>query len=94
MEQALVNLHSTEVRQADIETALNGYQASFDATQTKVNAGFANLIELEDQRRVLIAAQNNVISNQKLRTLSWVSLYRAAGGGWDKTVLSDTGNAK
>ncbi|HPX88886.1 MAG TPA: efflux transporter outer membrane subunit [Methylophilaceae bacterium] len=94
VEQALVNLHSTEVRQADIETALNGYQASFDATQTKVNAGFANLIELEDQRRVLIAAQNNVINNQKLRTLSWVSLYRAAGGGWDKTVLSDTGNAK
>ena len=94
VEQALVNLHSTEVRQADIETALNGYQASFDATQTKVNAGFASLIELEDQRRVLIAAQNNVIINQKLRTLSWVNLYRAAGGGWDKTVLSDTGNAK
>jgi len=94
VEQALVNLHSTEVRQADIETALNGYQASFDATQTKVNAGFANLIELEDQRRVLIAAQNNVINSQKLRTLSWVNLYRAAGGGWDKTVLSDTGNAK
>lgn len=94
VEQALVNLHSTEVRQADNETALNGYQASFDATQTKVNAGFANLIELEDQRRVLIAAQNNAINNQKLRALSWVSLYRAAGGGWDKTVLSDTGNAK
>lgn len=92
VEQALVNLHSTEVRQPDIQTAMNGYQASFDATQTKVNAGFANLNELEEQRRVLIAAQTNMISNQKLRALSWVSLYRAAGGGWDKTTVTETGN--
>ncbi len=94
VEQALVNLHGTNIRQADIATALNGYQASFDATQTKVNAGFTNLIELEEQRRMLIAAQNNTISNRKLRTLSWVSLYRAAGGGWDKTTLSEIGTQK
>jgi NodT family efflux transporter outer membrane factor (OMF) lipoprotein len=92
VEQALVNLHSSEQRQPDIQTALNGYQASFEATQTKVNAGFANLIELEEQRRVLIAAQTNMITNQKLRALSWVSLYRAAGGGWDKTTQTETGN--
>lgn len=94
VEQALVNLHSSQIRQSDIEAANKGYQASFDATQTKVNAGFANLIELEEQRRVLIAAQTNWLSNQKLATLSWLSLYRAAGGGWDKTALSDNGNTK
>ncbi|NOT15065.1 MAG: efflux transporter outer membrane subunit [Methylotenera sp.] len=94
VEQALVNLHSTEVQQADIAIALSGYQASFDSTQTKVNAGFANLIELEENRRLLIAAQNNMINNQKLRALTWVSLYRAAGGGWDKSALSDIGNKK
>ncbi|HOY70561.1 MAG TPA: efflux transporter outer membrane subunit [Methylotenera sp.] len=91
VEQALVNLHSTDLRRPDIETAINGYQAAFNATQTKVNAGFANLIELEEQRRILIAAQTNAINNQKLRMQSWVSLYRAAGGGWDKTALSDIG---
>ena len=91
VEQALVNLHSTDVRRPDIEAAINGYQAAFNATQTKVNAGFANLIELEEQRRILIAAQSNAISNQKLRMQSWVNLYRAAGGGWDKTALSDIG---
>lgn len=94
VEQALVNLHSTEMRQPNIEIALNGYQAAFNATQTKVNAGFANLIELEEQRRLLIAAQSNLINNQKLRMLSWINLYRAAGGGWDKSALSDTGNAQ
>jgi NodT family efflux transporter outer membrane factor (OMF) lipoprotein len=94
VEQALVNLHSTKIRQAHIETTINGYQAAFDATQIKVKAGFANLIELEEHRRLLIAAQNSVINNQKLHMLSWVSLYRAAGGGWNKSALSDTGNAK
>lgn len=88
VEQALVDLHSTNIKQPDIEAAMNGYQASFDATQTKVKAGFANLIELEEQRRVLIAAQNNAINNQKLRILSWINLYRAAGGGWDKLQVS------
>ena len=94
VEEALVNLHSANTRQADIVEAIKGYQASFDATQTKVNAGFANLIELEEQRRILLAAQTNAINNQKLRVLAWVSLYRAAGGGWDKTVLSEIGNTK
>lgn len=85
VEDALVNLHSAHSRQADIAQAIQSYQASFDAMQTKVNAGFANLIDLEDQRRVLLNARTNAINNQKQQAVAWVSLYRAAGGGWDKT---------
>jgi NodT family efflux transporter outer membrane factor (OMF) lipoprotein len=90
VEQTLLNLHSTQTRQPDLEAALNGYQAAFNATQTKVNAGFANLIELEEQRRMLIAAQTNTLNNQKLRAQSWVSLYRATGGGWSKEKSPST----
>ncbi len=94
VEQALVNLHSSHIRQSEIETAIYGYQKNFDAVQIKVNAGFANLIELEEQRRTLLNAQINDINNQKLRLQSWVSLYRAAGGGWDKMTLLENGNTK
>lgn len=94
VEEALVSLHSANLRQTDIETSIKSYQASFEAIQVKVNAGFANLIELEEQRRIFLAAQTNALNNQKQRLLAWVSLYRAAGGGWDKTEFSDTGNTK
>lgn len=94
VEDALVNLHSANTRQADISEAVKNYQASFSATETKVKAGFANLIELEEQRRSLLLTETTALNNLKQRTLAWVSLYRAAGGGWNKKVLAETGNSK
>lgn len=84
VEEALVNLHSADTRQTDIMEAVNGYRASFDATDAKVKAGFANLIELEEQRRSLLLAETTRLNNLKQRTQAWISLYRAAGGGWQK----------
>lgn len=84
VEDALVNLHSANLRQADIAVATKGYQASFTATETKVKAGFANLIELEQQRRSLLLSETTALNSLKQRNLVWVSLYRAAGGGWQR----------
>ena len=82
VEQALVNLHSAELRQADLQQALNGYQASFTATEAKVRAGFANLIELETSRRDALQTETNLLNLLQSRINAWVSLYRAAGGDW------------
>jgi NodT family efflux transporter outer membrane factor (OMF) lipoprotein len=94
VEDALVNLHSANIRQDDIAEAAKGYQASFAATETKVKAGFANLIELEEQRRTVLLTETTAINNQTQRTQAWISLYRAAGGAWDKNVASEIGNKK
>jgi len=82
VENALVNLHASEARQIDVQTALKGYQASLVATEQKVSAGFANLIELEENRRYALQAQTNQITVLKDRNNAWIALYRAAGGGW------------
>lgn len=82
VEDALVNLHASTSRQADVQAALAGYQASLLATEQKVSAGFANLIELEENRRYALQAQTNQVNILKDRNNAWIALYRAAGGGW------------
>lgn len=89
VESALVNLHSFEARNEDLQQALLGYQASFKATESKVRAGFANLIELEESRRLTLQTDTNLNDLQHNRTNAWVSLYRAAGGDWQKNNMRD-----
>ena len=82
VEEALVNLDATAARTGDADSAVQGYQASFNATQARYDSGLASLFELEDSRRTLFAAQTARVSLQRERTEAWVALYRAMGGGW------------
>jgi multidrug efflux system outer membrane protein len=82
VEEALVNLQSTDERSADAQTALEGYRTAFTATEDRYKNGMASLLELEDARRTRLAAENTVVNLQRERSAAWISLYRAAGGGW------------
>lgn len=84
VEEALLRLQDTARRAGDADTAVAGYQASFDATQARYDGGLASLFELEDARRTLFAAQTARVALQRERTEAWVSLYRALGGGWTR----------
>ena len=83
VEEALVQLQSTAARQTDTARAVDGYRASFTATQARFDAGLASLVELEDARRTLLAAQTTATALQGERMAAWIALYRAAGGGWE-----------
>ncbi|MBC7549085.1 MAG: efflux transporter outer membrane subunit [Polaromonas sp.] len=87
VEEALVNLDSTQARQADSDGAADGYRRSFVATEARYRSGLASLVELEDARRSLLAARTMLITLQKERYAAWVALYRAAGGGWSTEAL-------
>lgn len=82
VEEALVNLQSTDARSADAATASEGYRAAFTATEARYRAGLASLVELEDARRTALAADTNRLTLQRERAAAWVALYRAVGGGW------------
>jgi NodT family efflux transporter outer membrane factor (OMF) lipoprotein len=82
VEEALVKLQSTAERNEDARIAAQGYRASFTGTQARYRSGLASLVELEDARRTLLAAQSNVVTLQRERRSAWVALYRALGGGW------------
>ena len=92
VEEALVQLQSTAARQTDTARAVDGYRASFTATQARFDAGLASLVELEDARRTLLAAQTTATALQGERMAAWIALYRAAGGAW-KQSQADTSSS-
>ena len=82
VEEALVNLQSTADRTGDAAIAAQSYRESFTGTEARYKAGLASLVELEDARRTLLAAQSAVVNLELERRNAWVALYRALGGGW------------
>jgi outer membrane protein TolC len=82
VEEALVNLQSTAERSEDARVAVEGYRASFNGTESLYKNGLANLVDLEESRRVRLAAELNATSLERERMAAWIALYRAAGGGW------------
>ena len=93
VEEALVNLESARARSEDARIAVEGYRTSFAATEARYRSGLASLIELEDQRRVTLAAETALVSLQRERIAAWIALYRAAGGGWMRPSSAEQGNA-
>ena len=87
VERALVNLESARLRMEDARTASEGYRASFVATEARYRSGLGSLVELEDARRTALAAETALVTLQRERLAAWISLYRAAGGGWARPDL-------
>ena len=90
VEEALVNLQSTADRSGDTRVAADGYRASFAGTQARYKAGLASLVELEEARRIVLAAQSAVVLLERERRHAWIALYKALGGGWRMAVPPPT----
>jgi outer membrane protein, multidrug efflux system len=82
VEVAMVTLQSTDARREDLRRAVEGYRASFDATEARYKNGLASLVELEESRRSRLGAENALASLERERRAAQVALYRALGGGW------------
>jgi outer membrane protein, multidrug efflux system len=82
VEESLVNLQSTSTRAQDVQLASSGYRANFIASEQRYKAGLGSLVELEDARRTALSADNTMLTLQRDRIAAWISLYRAAGGGF------------
>ena len=90
VEDALLALDSSSAQQADAAQAASGYATSFGSTEARWRAGAANLPELEDARRIALAAQNSVLQLELQHQQAWIALYRALGGGWSRDAASPT----
>ena len=91
VEQALVALDSARSRNGDALMAAEGYRASFAATEARYRAGLASLVELEDTRRTMLAAETALVSLQREGLGAWIDLYRAAGGNWTEATPPPAG---
>ncbi|MGE0100128.1 MAG: TolC family protein, partial [Hydrogenophaga sp.] len=83
VEQSLVLLSSLHERVASTDIAVAGYGQSFRATEARYRVGLASLNELEEARRLKLAADSSAIALQQERINAWIRLYVALGGGFD-----------
>lgn len=90
VEEALVNLNSTDARTQDAKVSTQGYAESLAATQSRFGQGLASLVELEDARRNALSSESAQLSLGLERNRAWVSLYRALGGGFEPDTATAT----
>ena len=86
VEEALTQLQSARLRAPDLQASVAGYQAFEKAAQARLSVGAGSVLELEDARRAVLAAQVAVLAVERERLNASISLYRAVGGGWDQTL--------
>ena len=94
VEEALINLQSTEARSQDAIVSTKGYAESLAATQSRFGQGLASLVELEDARRNALASESAQLSLALERNRAWVALYRAVGGGFGPDAVNTTAVSK
>lgn len=82
VEEALLNLNSTNLRQREADVASRAYATTLAATEARRTQGMASTLEVEEARRVALAAESTQWGLQQERNRAFVALYRALGGGW------------
>ncbi len=82
VEESLVRIASATNRDADSKAALKGYETFLLAADARVRVGASNQVELEEARRAVVAAQGAVVSVERERLTSWITLYKSVGGAW------------
>jgi len=91
VEEALTQLQSAKLRAPDLQASLAGYQAFEKAALARLSVGAGSVLELEEARRPVLAAQVAVLVAARERLAAAIALYRAVGGGWvhTKTHVSE-----
>lgn len=82
VEEALVRLQAAADRAGQAATASAGYRVALEAAQQRWRTGLGSLLELEESRRLSLAADATLAAVGRDRIAAWVALYRALGGGW------------
>jgi outer membrane protein TolC len=93
VEEALVNLHSSQARTQHAQLVTQAYAESLTASQSRFDQGLASLPELEEARRSALAAESARLALSLERQRAWVALYRAAGGGFEPDKLASAASA-
>jgi hypothetical protein len=90
VEEALVALQSAQARRTEAALALQGYAQAQESSSQRYQSGMASLLDLEEARRYALSAESALEALLLERQRAWVSLYRAAGGGWESEGMQAT----
>ena len=82
VEEALVRLGTANERENASRRAAENFDAVFRAAEQRWQVGIGSQLDLEETRRLAIAARSQHRLVQYSNVAAWIGLYRAAGGDW------------
>ena len=82
VEQSLVRLGNAVEREDQARQATDHYDAALAAAEKRWQVGFGSQLELEETRRMAVAARSQYLGVRHDGVAAWIGLYRAVGGGW------------
>jgi outer membrane protein TolC len=82
VEEALSGLDTTARQERDARVALEGARSVLKAVQQRQERGLASALQADEALRAALGAESAWLDLQLNRLNVWISLYRAAGGGW------------
>ena len=86
VDDALVNFNEGKQRGQLLRESVDHYQEAVRLSQIKYRAGHVDLQRVLDSQSSLLASQNLLVLNRSAVVRSFISLYRALGGGWQVPV--------
>jgi outer membrane protein, multidrug efflux system len=90
VEIALTRLDSALNNLENRDVLVEQYASYFSAIDEYWRAGGATLLDREEARRQLQTAQISQISQRETLLRQWIALYKAVGGGWTRTIVTET----
>ena len=85
VETAMVRVDSTTRRIGDSASAASNYRTYFKAIDDNWRAGGTSLLDREEARRSALSAEITLIEVRRDAVRYWIALYKALGGGWQKS---------
>lgn len=82
IEQSLVRIGTAVERERQARAAAQHYDAALAAADKRWQIGLGSQLELEEIRRMAVAARVQHVIVQHDGVSAWIGLYRAVGGGW------------
>lgn len=82
VEEALLRVSAQAARLEAAEASLAGYDKALRGTEQRWRHGLASATELDEQRRLTLAARSQRLQLQREGLSAWLSLYKAVGGGF------------
>jgi outer membrane protein TolC len=83
VEDSLLALDTTAQQESDARLSLQQARAALQAVRQRAEHGLASALQVDEALRRSLSAEGNWLDLQRNRIAAWVSLYRAAGGGWN-----------
>ncbi|RPJ32316.1 MAG: TolC family protein, partial [Verrucomicrobiaceae bacterium] len=81
-ENSLIACRRSAERLASLEKATQLARESDELARQRYEAGEIDFLEVLDSQRTLLNLEDNLLTSRADRTIAYIRLYQALGGGW------------